>query len=37
MSATVRFTNTPQTKRNMDRRYNDQITRKKKLRYRFCR
>lgn len=37
MSATVYFTITQKTKLNMDRRYNDQTTRKKKLRNRFCR
>jgi len=36
MSATVHFTSKLQTKRNMDRRYNDQTTRKKELRNRFC-
>ena len=37
MSAIVYFTNTQQAKQNMNRRYNDQITRKKKLRNRVCR
>jgi hypothetical protein len=37
MSATVHFTSALQTKLNIDRRNNDQTTRKKKLRYRFCR
>ena len=36
MSATVHFTTILQTKQNIDRRYNDQITRKKKLRDYFC-
>ena len=36
MSATIHFTNIHQTKQNIDRRYNDQTTRKKKLRNRFC-
>ena len=36
MSATVYFTNTLQTKQNMNRRYNDQITRKKELRNYLC-
>ena len=36
MSANVYFTNTLQTKQNMNRRYNDQTTRKKKLRNCVC-
>ena len=37
MSANVFFHTTPQTKHNMNRRNNDQITRKKKLGNRLCR
>ena len=36
MSATVHFTNTLQSKHNIDRRYNDQTTRKKELRNYLC-
>ena len=36
MSATVHFINKLQLKQNIDRRYNDQITRKKKLRNYLC-
>ena len=36
MSAAVYFTSKPQLKQNIDRRYNDQITRKKKLRNDLC-
>jgi len=36
MSATVHFTNKLHPKQNIDRRYNDQITREKELRNYLC-